>query len=218
MTTNRDTIKRALRKLGALASGAEPKAQAADDAMGVLASMFLEWVDTGLFGSLVNVTVTADATALPGQRVYAATGVTITLPTPFTPPYSDQGSEAGFIWDYGWPRYLPYNPLQDGSIIIVCHEGGAQDINVFKSASSSWIKISPEGLNDDFPFSEGWVNGVAAMLALRLAPEYGEEPSSLVVREAQNAQVAMTHRYANQRRPVGPAFGGNPLDPTGVFG
>lgn len=170
-----------------------------------LYGMYLEWVQAGVFGRLNDYTVTVNITALPGQRIYAATGLTITLPTPFTEPYNQNPTVGGWIWDYGHPRWAGQNPLVDKALIAVVQDG-VEKLWVYKAATASWVDLTSQDLNDPFPLDDGLVNGAAAMLALRLAPEFGTDPSSLVLREANNAQVALTHRYNNPARQTAPFY------------
>lgn len=212
MTTNRDIVNRAHRKLGAGGKpGSTLPASRAEAGMELLSGMYLEWVQAGVFGRLNNHTATADLTALPGQRIYAQTGVTISLPSPFNPPYN---TVPDFIWDYGHPRWNGDPPLVDKALIAVVQDG-VERMYVYKAATGAWVNIADQNLDADFPLDAGLENGTASMLALRLAPEYGQEPSALVVREASNAQVALTHRYNN---PSSRAFDGNPYGyPYGGF-
>ncbi len=214
MTTNRDIIKRALRKLGAVAAGAEPSAARADAGLDLLLGMYQEWVQLGVFGRLNDYRTSVDITALPGQRIYADTGLTISLPTPYSPPYNDSNTVGGWIWDYGWPRWNGQNPLVNQSLISVIQDG-VERLYVYNNGA--WVDFNTQDLNSNFPLSAGLENGTAAMLALRLAPEYGNDPSALVLREAQQAQVALTHRYNNPRT-VEPLYSlGYPYGPYGAY-
>jgi len=90
MTTARDIIKRALRQIGELASGEDPPAEDAADALTALNGMLAAWeidgIRIGLPALAINDTVT-----LPASQI---DGITYNLATALAPEYNVQISPA----------------------------------------------------------------------------------------------------------------------------
>jgi hypothetical protein len=108
MAKNLDIIKGAMKKIHALASGAEPTAAESADGMTALQSLIVELIGQGSLGRLRDVLATSDYTARENERIRAGTGVTITIPTTITPELDPCGGP----YDYGF-RSLPITGTGD---------------------------------------------------------------------------------------------------------
>lgn len=213
--TNLDVIKRALRKLGVLASGSEPPADQASDALDVLQSLVLELVGGGTFGRLYDVITEVDYTANENERIRAATGVTVTLPDTISNPpdwYPYVGGNWNAIspglgsgWDYG-SFYSGYpRPPYDRSIITVVQDD-VETVSVYSAQVQGWVTINDMGLDDTFPLVSYLANGMAAKLAMSLSSEFGVEPTAMVVREAQQFNMQISQRLDSMSAPTQAAY------------
>lgn len=215
--TCRDLTKRSLRKLFVLASGREPTGSQAQDALDALLSLYKEFVGQGVFGRLNPVIITASTyTARENERVVCnnATGVTVTLPdtitlnllreSPYYVSYDDLGSTAsGYDYGRGYPTEIIPRPPRDGSVITVTDMFSNLDLTwIYDGPPARWISIDSLGLSDNAPLTGRYANGLAAILAIRLASEWAVTPSALVVSEANLGRSQLSARYDRQYRPV----------------
>lgn len=215
--TCRDLTKRSLRKLFVLASGREPTGSQAQDALDALLSIYKEFVGQGVFGRLNPVIITASTySARENERVVCnnASGVTVTLPdtitldllreTPYYLSYDDLGTTAsGYDYGRGYPTEVIPRPPRDGAIITVTDLFSTLDLTwIYDGPGARWISIDSLTLSDIAPLTGRYANGLAAILAVRLAPEWSVTPSPLVLSEANSGRSMLSARYDRQYRPV----------------
>ena len=81
MATALDVVTNGLKMAGVLGINDSAEAVEGDLGLDVLQSLYDSWFESGEFGSLADVYVTADTTAEEQQRITAPSGVTITLPS-----------------------------------------------------------------------------------------------------------------------------------------
>ncbi len=172
MSTNRDLIRRAYQKLGELKRGDEPSDEEIYDGMLALQSYYDSLVEEGVFGRFTDVIATANDTAEEGQRIVAGT-YTITLPTTVEIEGEDDRP----------PRHL--------SIISVKRTAGTTT-SVYDAYARTWRTINGLTEDDDFPLPNGLFEGVAALLAIQLAPDVGAEVSQAVAVQAARAKAILS--------------------------
>lgn len=202
-------IKGAMRKIGALASGQEPEPSEAQEALDLLRQYYLEMVGAGTFGRQADVFVpagSADFTASENRRytVENIRDIAITLPEMvndawlrWTPPYGD-------LWRPPVAAIEPTSddrPPLDGALIT------AGDLSsettrtfVYDSSLARWVSLQDLDLTDEAPLSTRYAEGLMCELALRLAAEYGAEPSVMVVRGAAQGRSAMVNKFDGPER------------------
>lgn len=207
--TVRDLIRRSLRKLAMVASGREPTAAQAQDALDVLQSLYRELAAQGVFGRLVDVLMTSTTySARENERIVCddASAITITLPETIT---------AGLLgslqaWninatDYGrgqWSETLP-RPPRDGSIIVVCDiNSDFEKTYIYDAGRAAWVLIDDLTLDSVAPLSGRYANGLAAILAIKLAPEYNTTAMPSVQAEANLGRHMLSQKLDRSRRPV----------------
>lgn len=216
--TCRDIVRRALRKLSRVAAGQEPDANDMADAMETLQAWYLELVGLGLFGKLYDVTVTGPTfTAYPQMRVIAndEDGVVVTLPTLIDPsayyatcylyPWYSWFPFDGVAYDYGFSGF-PSNvlrPPRDGSCIEI-HDlfSVTNQTWIFEGAEARWIQLQDLNPSDTAPLGAKYSEGIASILAVRLADEYSVPASQTMQGLANRAMYALGHRYDGQQAPT----------------
>lgn len=198
-STNRDIVRRALRKLGALASGSNPSDAEATDALEILQSQYLNLAQIGALGRIYDVIATADGDAMENTRVRADEGVTVTLPLTYGSQTS-LPSQYPLDWELtGYCCYGDWGARAPRNQAVVADALG--NYWMYKADLGKWVNLSGVTLNSEFPFSEGLANGFAAWLAISLADEYGAQIGAGVQLDARNLSVAITHNYDSAARP-----------------
>jgi hypothetical protein len=175
MAKNLDIIKGAMKKIHALASGAEPTAAESADGMAALQSLIVELIGQGSLGRLRDVLATSDYTAKENERVRASTGVTVTIPTTITPELDPCGGP----YDYGF-RSLPITGTgdrvpRDRACIVVIDSSGVHTDYVYNALKGAWVEVQALGQQDDFPFADYLEDGFKALLAERIADDFDQE-------------------------------------------
>jgi hypothetical protein len=193
-----------MRKIGVLATGAEPQPSEAQEALDLLRQMYLEFVGAGTFGRQADVFVpagSADFTARENRRytVENIRDIAITLPEMvndtwcrWTPPYGD-------LWR---PPVVDTEPASDDrppldGALVTAGDLSSETTRtfVYDAALARWVSLQDLELTDQAPLSTRYAEGLMCELALRLAAEYEAEPSVTVVRGAAQGRSAMVNRF-----------------------
>lgn len=228
MTTARQTVNGALRKLGRLAAGREPRSADAADALAALQGLYLSWITSGAFGRLEDVVVNADYTARPNQHVIRQSDDVerITLPQisqdgiwwhsftdgPIYDPLVD-GDGDEILDDAGQPIFpvtvrerKPYErlePPRDGSVVkITDMVAGKTETYVYDGAVKEWQSIERLQLDSEAPRSQADPEGLSATLALELADTFGAEVGPTTMRQIARFNINLTQRFGMPREAV----------------
>lgn len=191
MTTNADIIRRAHRLMGTVGAGQEPTGIDAADTMERLQSLILGLPGLVLNARWTEVATSSAYTAEEGDQITVTSPGAVTLPTTITPAFADARP-----------------PLDFARVQII---GGANaGLWVWIATKGQWVQLDALAISDDFPFGAEDVDGVAAMLAVEMAPEYGEaatlQQRTIAKAQAQNAAFrARLKRSAptDHTRPLG---------------
>lgn len=187
-TSVRDIAYLALRKLGVLRAGGEASAADMADASASLSSYYMECINAGTFGKVWNLPLTRDGASTAGVNthinVLTDEGVTITLPSTVAwdwwgPTYYPYG-------DYGWPLPAAYYGAenvvmpQDRAVVQVTYQSAAPDAAirstyVYDAPVQRWLRIDTLEDTDEAPLSARGPDGLASVLAVRLADQFGAE-------------------------------------------
>lgn len=195
-STVRDVCTKAFRKLGVLRAGGEMRTADAEDARSSLQSFYMECISGGTFGRVWNVVVGSeqDLTAIPGQHINVTTEDEVNVELPSTVPACYWGAWNP-VGDYGWPlnESLYYGTdvkvPRDLSMVMVTDQfGTGRATYVYDGTVQRWMRIDTLVLNDEAPLSARGVDGLSAVLAVRLSDEYG---STLLTQ----GTIATANRY-----------------------
>lgn len=174
--TLRDLVARSLRMLRVYGSGVDPTQEESADGVAAFKSMVMAWPAFGVGGPLADVLITAAYTAGEDERVTMSGGVfLVTLPA--TVVDADTSED---------------RPPRDGAIVYVA--GATPEVNVYRAAYASWVDLNAITLNDAQPFGPEHDEGLAALLAIRLSPEYGAAITDAVGALAQLGQAQLDAR------------------------
>lgn len=204
--TVRDIATKAARKLGILRAGGELKAADAQDMLASLTSFYQECVNVGTFGRVSDVPISAAYTGTAGvnQHINVLTADTVTITLPKTVPY--------YYWDtwmpcrdYGWGLNVPLggdtgaNVPPDKSVVRITSEFNAGRASyVYDGTVQRWMRFDNLELEDEAPLSARGADGLAAVLAERVADEFGQETlSPLTMRAANRYRVALVTHHGS---------------------
>jgi len=219
MATCRHIVNSALRKLGRLGGGREPRTADSTEALAALQGLYGSWIASGAFGRLEDVIPTGSTfTASGGQRIIRnGPDLEVSLP---------EAISDGWVNDYGTPRRGYYGtvvkistegdniivdveasqpmgcvlPPRDGSpVIITDREGGQTAAWLYDGTLKAWQRVDALQLDLEAPRTAADPEGLAATLALEIADTFGAEVGPATNRQAIRFQTAMTHRYGMRR-------------------
>ena len=199
-STCQNVINRALGKIGIVAAGENPAT--ADNALALrqLRALYRKLRTSGAFGVVYEVIPTeATYRAQENEHIMRrdASVVTITLPETI------DNLEA--VNDYGNLTYMAdenaIRPPRDCSIIIITDllstdQTVATDEFIYDGQTKRWRSVNLLNFNEIAPLSHRDENGLASLLAMQLAPEFGQTVPDLVVRDAYHFEEGITHNWS----------------------
>lgn len=166
-----DLIKRALRQIGVVPAGQEPDSDQSADALIVLQGLYDHLAATQAFGPLTNVLTSGAYTAGENERITGASSVT--LPTTITDPWNAE-----------------VRSPKDRSIVVVA--GATPVTHLYDADLASWVEIRALTLTDEAPLSSRFSEGLAAMVAVMSASDYGVPVSPMTADTARRGKRALT--------------------------
>lgn len=186
MRTCRQVITTALRKLGVVGAGRRaPTAEDAADALEVLLAWYSGAVSSGMFGRLADVTTEAAYEAKEFERItiLGADEVEITLPITITDdPLCDDRP-----------------PVDLCPVVIVATE----PLNwLYDGAIGDWVALYGLTLDSDAPLSSRSGDGLACVLAVQLADEFGGQVGEITATRAAGFLSSLRTRNNSPRRSV----------------
>lgn len=217
MATARDTIKGALRKIGRLAAGREPRPADAADALAALSGMYRAWINNGTFGRLRDVIPTGDYLASPNERVFRQNSdvLQITLPELVsgerTCDYGrDQtgyygtvvtvatGSDGIVTVDVAPSQPIGFvKPPHDLAVVVIADAFAGTSFDfIYDGHQKRWQSIYDIGLDDEAPLSFRDPKGLEAALATQIVDEYGGDLGPMTQRMALTFQSSLTTRFS----------------------
>ncbi|MCW2763387.1 MAG: hypothetical protein JWR85_3588 [Marmoricola sp.] len=225
MALCRVIVNSALRKLGRLGAGREPRTADAADTLEALRGMYSSWIASGALGRLQDVVPTGtNYTAMGGDRIYrqSAATLSVTLPELVSEAsggdYGDGHRAARYygtivtISTVGGVVTVDVQPAQpigyatpprDGAPVVISDAIGGQTLSwIYDGTAKQWQPIKDLRLEDDAPRSSADPEGLAAMLALEVADKFGIDVSPFTMRAAARFQTALTSRLGMRREAV----------------
>lgn len=223
MATARAIVNGALRKLGRLGAGREPRIPDQTDTLAALQALYGAWIAAGAFGRILDVVPNGtNYIARGNERILRTSADTLSVTLP------ELVSDAGFS-DYGWDRRGYYGtvitittqgsdtivdvqsaqpigcvePPRDGSVVIITDlEGGETGTWIYDGTIKRWQAVHLLQLDSEAPRSFADPEGLSATLALEVADTFGAEVGAATQRQAARFQAAMTQRFGMRREPV----------------
>lgn len=207
MATCGDIVNRALRKLGRLGSGRDPRTVDATDTLNALRGLYTSLIAVGAFGRLSDVIPTADYVAGENERVFRDTDATLTITLPETMPmYREPRSypDERDAWNYG-TNYENVagnvRPPRDGAVVQIADSyTGESETFVYDGSLRQWQSLDGLGLGDSAPRSSDDPEGLAAMLAMEVADQFGAELSQAAVMQANRYKSSLVNGFSRPRQ------------------
>lgn len=220
MATCRHIVNSALRKIGRLAAGREPRVADQTDALAALQGLYGSWIASGAFGRMNDVVPTGTVyTASGNERIYRTSPATLSVELPAfvsNETYNDYGrARTGY---YGTKITITQDganvivdvqasqpvgcvqPPRDGSAVIITDEGaGISAMWLYDGTTKRWDRVDSLQLDSEAPRSAADPEGLAATVAAEIADEFGAEVGPATIRQMNRYQAAMTHRYGMRR-------------------
>jgi hypothetical protein len=195
-----DIIRSSLRKLGVLRSGAEPKAAEAADALMSLQSFYMECVTQGTFGRVYNVQLSQAGTVTTGgnQHINVLTQDAVSIDLPASVPACHWDT-----WmpcrDYGWGLNVPLGadnnvavPRDKAVVMVTDQFGDTRATYLYDGTIQRWLRIDSLALTDEAPLSARSPDGLAAVLAGRIADDYGASATLSPLTASASARYRLT--------------------------
>lgn len=220
MPTARFVVNTALRKLGVLASGREPKLSDATDALDALRAMYGSWIASGAFGRLRDVVPTGTQYVTPGnERIFRETAAVMEVILPELVSeisHADYGHEPvryygttitiSTVGDTTTVDVKPSQPIgyalppRDGAAVVISDRiGGETQLWLYDGTVKRWQSPQFMTLDDEAPRSDADVQGLASMLALEIADQFDAAVPDATVRQASRYQQQMITRFGMRR-------------------
>lgn len=202
--TVRDIGTLAFRKLGILRAGGEMKAADAQEALESLSSYYQECISAGAFGRVRDVPVSSAYTGDAGknQHINILTEDTVDIELPDTLPACYWA-----YWvpcrDYGWGLNVPLgdgtgdNVPPDKSVVRITSKYDENRATyLYDGTIQRWLRIDNLTLDSEAPLSARNPDGLASLLAVRLADQFGSDLlSPLTLNAANRFKMAMVTTY-----------------------
>jgi hypothetical protein len=176
VATARAIITRAMRKLRLLAAGGVPTANEAADGLAVLQGIYDGWTTNGTFGPLSQL--------LGSESPYVGDVIAWGTPdgeTDIELPTRLQDARTG--------ETVPPPDLSYAE--VVKESDNTRRAFVWDARWGGWRRIDSIGLDSDAPLSGRGAEGLAALLALHMAEEFGAQVGPVVLREAGSFQRSL---------------------------
>lgn len=186
MATVRAIINAALRKVGVVNEGqaAAPDYDAANG-LEVLQAWYDGAMAAGLFGRLTDVVSEVDYTAKEFERITNTGDADIVVTLPATVADALTGETRV--------------PL-DLAPVVVVYPGAAPQNYVYDGIVGDWVLLTALTLDDAAPFSQRGSDGLACLLAVQMADEYGYPVGQVTVGRATRFLTTLNQRNGSQRR------------------
>jgi len=177
-----------MRRLGVLAGGQLPRDTESADALESLKGIYRRLISEGVCGPLKDVApTTANYKAGENERIYRNSITTTSIDFP------DQVSDG--CGGYRLPR--------DASVISITDEFSNTTLDyIYEAGTRTWVPLDGLTLTSPALFARRDPNGLACMLAIELADEYGQQPSEIIARNAARWQMTLTYNWAQEDAPT----------------
>lgn len=208
MTSCRDIVNGALRKLGKLGAGREPRLADSTDALEALRGLYRQLITSGAFGRLQDVIPTgAEYTAGENQRIFRNSDVTLEINLPETVPnwypcgprpYDEEC--ATYVAN---PTDRNVRPPRDCSIVSVVDAFTAQTVTyLYDGQQKLWIGLDDLALTDEAPLGYRDPEGLKAALAMSIVDEFGGQIGQATARLAGMFLTGLVTRSSFSDPPV----------------
>jgi hypothetical protein len=187
MTTVSDVVTLALRQGRVIGVNATPTASEAAAGLQAFQAMLDQWVTGGMFGSLCDIYLEDDGTALEGKRYLLASGVTLAYPSIVEGQGGDYGEEGNSS------SRQPY----DLSLVESVTSTGTRTVKLWDR--TEWVDLLGLTLTSDAPLSSRGLTGLAACVAKTYCEMFGRDLGPNTQMLARRFEGALSHKFGSTR-------------------
>lgn len=206
--TCRDVVNGALRKIGKLAGGREPRTQDSSDALESLRSLYSYLINSGAFGRMADVVPTGTSyVAGENERIFRNSSATIDITLPELVRLDQYNSPRPYPEEY--PVYTTdpvsgdMRPPRDCAFVAIHDSFTAQTVEyLYDCQIKLWVPLKGLTLEDPAPLADRDADGLKCMLATRINDEFGGTLGDMTVRQAGQFMQALTTRFSSPA-PIG---------------
>jgi len=226
MAVVRVIVNTALRKLGRLGAGREPRLADAQDTLEALRGMYSSWIASGALGRMYDVVPTGTTFVASGsQRIFRESEATLSVLLPELVSegwISDYGDENRRLANYtgvvvtlntiGGVTTFTVEPAQpigyattprDGAAVVISDQIGGQTQSwIYDGTTKHWESIDGLTLDSDAPRSTADPSGLSSALAVEVADLFGIDVSPFTFRAATRFQASLISRFGMRREQV----------------
>lgn len=170
----------------------DPTADEIADGLETLQLLLVDLFSGGMGGLWRDVDISADYTAKPNDRIRILDGYSVTITLPEVDEDQDQIEDG----EGGW-RYPP--PRQFSRVLV---NGTAQAFYLYSKNMSDWVSLLGLTTASDNPLGRIYDLGLAAMLAVELAPEFDGKIAPQTAARAIQTKSNLLHLSSEPRRQV----------------
>lgn len=207
MATCRAIENTALRKLGVLGAGREPRDAERNDAHTGLQALYRSMINAGAFGRLRDVVPTgSDYTARENERVFRNGDVTLEVTLPELVPICDgpprpYDQEYAVYSDQTTDRNM--RPPRDCSVVVIedAFTGDVADF-IYDGDLKKWVSIYDLAIDDNAPLSRRDELGLSSLLAMSISDQFGGALTDSTVGAGRLFQSGLVNRWSMPTRAI----------------
>lgn len=197
----RDIVNGALRKIGKLAGGREPRVQDSTDALDSLRALYSYLVNSGAFGRMIDVVPTGTSyVAGENERIFRNSSDTLDITLPELVrvdcnPRSYPEEQPVYSTD---PVNSGMRPPRDCAFVAINDAFTAQTVEyLYDGQLKLWTPLKGLTLDDAAPLAERDADGLKCFLATRINDDFGGTVGDMTVRQAAHFMQSLTVRYSS---------------------
>lgn len=213
MNSCKSVITLALSKLGIAGGGKAPRQTDLELGLTTLKSVYRNLISSGALGRAKLRIIDCHTVAHENDRILRVAGATGTVELPFTVTGHPIGCGD---YDYGIRGAYDNRPRppRNGSFVVVNDaQNGETGEYIYDGHRNAWTTISDLSLDDKTAVRDGEgtlleirtsvaplshdMNGLAALLAMKLADHFGQQPHPLTVRDSNRFESSLVNGFGD---------------------
>lgn len=217
MTTAKEIIDSALRRIGVLASGEDATEQEYADCVFALKSLYSNLIAQGTFGQMIDKVVYDDYVVGDNEHVYRSGQYAKKILLPSLRPASTRTNWGDYISEVGINDYVPTDqmphtegglrrevkPPRDCALAFISDEtSGETKRMIYDGMSKRWCDLDAIELNTEVPLSGRDDVGMVATLCYLIADEFAKEPTNTMIRQMRSFKSSLAMRRSSEERTV----------------
>lgn len=208
MTTCRDIVNGALRKIGRLGAGREPRLADSQDALEALRGLYRSLINSGAFGVLRDVIPAGSSyTAGENERVFRNSDATLSITLPEVvahdwcgPRPYDEECDCGAPAE---PTAYNQRPPRDCAVVVICDAFTAATVEyLYDGQQKLWTALYGLELDDVAPLAYRDPEGLKCLLAMQIVDEFGGVMGEMTARSGFAFQSSLITKFSTPDRPV----------------